>query len=300
MLTDCCNYTKDLIQGKIRDVNKSKSNLNDPHKKSAVTHPMHKVVFDHTFLPSFSDTEKQVADASNDIFNISLFHRACSIFDSPYLIKMKPMGDLLLVCPWMILNRDFCSFEKGRLVIPLAKYALMPGKTMVFIPSGGPDDLEQFQKIPVSQLFSSIRNDFPIQNVPLPGTLTNIAIDKKFPFFNAPKGELKEGDVFAIGSHRYVVDSASTDCFKPWSDLVSIGRKTFLQNNKKRPLKFGQVPTIIGQIVLIDDMFLSSYQPVVVHFKKQSKFNHGVLTVTYMNAIFNEAGYLTHDVAVVE
>ena len=40
------------------------------------------------------------------------------------------------------------------------------------------------------------------------------------------------------------------------------------------------------------------WEYVDFHLKNVNKFNHGILNVTYKNAVFNLAGYLTHDIAV--
>ena len=164
--------------------------------------------------------------------------------------------------------------EKGRLVIPLTAYPALDNKSTVFIPSGGPEGLGGFfEKLPVDQLFPF--DTFPISSVPLTKKLTNIRIDTKFEFFNAPRGEILEGDVLNYcGRDYYQVDNVGKDNFQPWVDLVSIGKRNqFCKNNIKRPLKFGSIPKIIGKIVHLDSKDLSPYHRVDLHFKTRRNFH---------------------------
>jgi len=302
VLNDCNNYLASLLNTKIKDSNRSRSNLANPHNRLAVTHPIHYHIYQALFANKLKDNEQINSNKHSSQHLLETFHRVCVIFNPSTLLKMQSKGDILLICPWVYLNTDIDTgnhFAKGRLGIPLSCYPAMGSKVTVFFPSGGPEDMpDVFKPVSVKELFPV--QEFPYELVPLTNVVTDIAINTEFEFFNAPKGEIKKGDVIAVSSDRYVVDSVGTDVFKPWTDLVSIGKNNrFKRNNKKRPLHFGSLPTIVGKILHIDKKNLGFYHHVDIHFKKQSKFNHGTLNVSYKNAIFNEAGFLTHDVAIV-
>lgn len=199
-------------------------------------------------------------------------------------------------------ENNCCVIEQGRLVIPLNEFAALDGKVTCFIPSAGSDDdlRDLFAPINVTEIFPV--GAFPNKLVPLTGgRLPGIQIDTKYEFFNAPKGELSVGDVITYCcDERYVVDSVSEDAFKPWMDVVSIGKKNrFKRNNSRRLLQFRKIPKIIGKIIHIDAHFLGTYNSVNIEFHSQKKYNHGTFSASYKNAIINEEGYLIHDVAIV-
>ena len=309
VMEDCVRYIRDLISSKIKDNNRAKSTIANPHLKTCISHPIHLEVYKLGLVRNelLRSKERTNTGAKNFQFELRSLQRCSSVFGIGNIIQMKPKGDVLLACPWMALNKDIpitvndsesFTLQKGRLAIPLQSNE-ENGKVTVFIPSGGRgDDCEPiFGLISIQDLF--IDSLLPIDLIPLPDKLTDVKIDVRFETFNAPLGEIKEGDIVSISNDRYIVDNVGPDCFKPWMDHVSIGKHNrFKRNNKKRPLYFGSIPKVMGKVLEVEFNCLQSLNPVSVEFKKQGKFNHGTLTVSYKNAIFNSRGFMIHDVAV--
>ena len=104
---DCIAFFKSTLNGKIKESNKSKSTLANPHAKCVTSNPVHRDIFNGTFQHRLLAEELLVSDTNNIKYQVSNFHRLCKIFDPNILIKMKPDGDVLLVCPWLYMN-TFC------------------------------------------------------------------------------------------------------------------------------------------------------------------------------------------------
>lgn len=81
---DCANYFRDMVSKKMREMNKSKSNINNPHLRTCVTHPIHKQYFDDAFVNNnlLQEKEKKLSSKTVKKYEVKYFHRLCNIFES--------------------------------------------------------------------------------------------------------------------------------------------------------------------------------------------------------------------------
>ena len=162
VLNDCSNYLASLLNTKMKDSNRSRSNLANPHNRLAVTHPIHYHIYRSLFENNLKDNEMVISKKHSCQHLLETLHRVCTIFHPSTLLKMQPTGDILLICPWVYLNTDIevnidtddNHFSKGRLGIPLSCSPALGSKVTVFIPSGGPEDMPGvFKPVSVEELF---------------------------------------------------------------------------------------------------------------------------------------------------
>ena len=89
---------KSTKNGKIKESNKSKSTLANPHAKCVTSNPVHRDIFNGAFQHLLLAEELLVSDTNNNIkYQVSNFHRLCNIFEPNILIKMKLDGDVLYI-----------------------------------------------------------------------------------------------------------------------------------------------------------------------------------------------------------
>ena len=58
------------------------------------------------------------------------------------------------------------------------------------------------------------------------------------------------------------------------------------------------MPKINGRIDKINQDNLRIISPIQFYIKKVNGNKHGVLNISFKNAVFNELGYLTHDTSI--
>lgn len=305
---DCSqNFTKTVKQ-KIKDSNKAKSNISDPHERIVCSYPVHQDIYKYSFGKHFLPSETLVDSTTGCHHNIFTLDRVMCVIGSENIFKCRPGGDKLLVCPWGIVRsttaNDFdqiptkcgLSLKPGRKVIPLERKD--SGELRIFIPCL-PDD---YDKVPAGYESNDIIDlipDIDLEIVPLTGVINNVNIDCGDSYFSTHGGVVKENDILCVSGKRYIVDSVGPDAFKPGLDLVSIGKKNkFINSNKKRSVRFGTMPILNGKIATIDEKYVANIDSVTLQLKGLNKDNHGLLYVSFKNGIFNEPGYLTHDIAV--
>ena len=300
-----CSSTKQ----KIKDANKAKSNLADPHSRTVVSYPVHLEIFKLAFGQHFSPGEKAYDSKHGCEYKIHTLDRLIEVIGGENLVKCKPDGDKMLICPWgvvrstsgdkfqEILTSSGLLLQPGNLVLPLSNAA--GGGLKIFIPTLPDDDDE----IPVGYCENNLIDVIPsldLEVVPLVFTAHNVTIEGGLYHFSIkPKGLILPKDVICVSGKRYLVETSRADIFKPGYDFVSISPKVKFSNfNKKRPMKYGRMPKIIGKIDEISNDNVSIMDPVRFQVKNVNKQKHGVLNIMFKNAIFNEAGYLTHDTSV--
>ena len=315
IVTESAANFKEHVRNKVKDSNRAKSTVADPHRRTVITYPVHRHIFSLSIAKNFMNNEKKYNNKHGCQFTLTNLMRTEEILGVESILKMKEGGDKILVCPWSVVTKDISGhgLNIGRLVITLSspfnatsgltdQFGKVVQLVDVFVPCGGSDQCESeipvgYEEIKLSSIIPNLRLD----NVPLPGVLKNITIEKEFEFFNTPRGVLAAGDIISCGSERYLVDTVSADIFKPRYDLVSIGKNNrFKQNNKKRNIRHGKMPIVVGKLLKLDIRELVVKEGIDFHLKNLNKHNHGLLNLSYTNAVFNDYGYLTHDIAVVE
>ena len=297
IVNDCVGNFRSVIIQKVKDSNKAKSTVSDPHKRVVMSYPCHKLIFAAAVDKDFSKEEK-VYNGRDCQFRLRSLYRVVQILGES-VVKVKESGDRLFICPWAVISK-YCVIPglfEGQLVIPLVEEK--SGIVTVFIPSGGPegDDLE----IPEGNILYPLSRFIPncLSLIPCSQTIPNIKIDSGDSWFSAQKDVFKALDVISVSNQRYTIESVGEDAFNPRRDLVSIGKNNkFLHNNKTRSVRLGKMPEFAGKIMKLSHSDIVFWEYVDFHLKNVNQFNHGILNVTYKNAVFNLAGYLTHDIAV--
>ena len=309
VVIDCAKNFFELTKQKIRDFNKAKSTINDPHKRTVVSYPVHKKIYQLALEERFVEKEKMYSTASGcSVFNIQTLTRLNDVFGAEHIIKVKPEGDILLVCTWAAVRSQSSTHDlnTGRLVIPLKS---SPGindddfnnETFeVFVPCGGPDEEtneipEGFSQIPLHDV---IPGSSLINVVPLTKTIST-KVEASDSYFSVPRGKIFDSDVISLSGKRFIVESSGPDAFKRGYDCVSIGnRNKFGVNINTRNIRYGKMPSIVGKLRTISKINLVFCDMVDFNFKNVNKNKHGLLHLSFKNACFNESGYLLHDIAI--
>ena len=316
------NFETSLCQ-KIKDSNTARSTVENPHGKLVVTYPVHRLVYTSLFAPKFiHGSEKVYAnEKAGSQHKIQYLRRCAEIIGAENLVKVTNKGDTALVCPWSVLKSDLtvldqtCTIgnakdenhpvvvlEKGSLVIPME--CLSESDCSVFVPSGGVEPEYEGQehivmKHPVTSITGELDPADCIKVFPLRKSNSSISVKAKDNWFSVAFGEVKEGETLYIsGQYRKIV-TVGPDAFKPNSDLVTTD-KPFERNVKSSKFCLSSPSLIAGRILSVPKEDLITYHPILFTFKKINKNEHGLLHISYYNAVFNDEGFLTHDTAITE
>ena len=244
-----------------------------------MSYPCHKSIFAASLGKHFSK-EERVYNGRDCQFRPRSLDRVFDILGEG-TAKVKESGDRLFICPWAVISKYYIVPElyEGQLVIPLKESST---NVTVFVPLGGPegDELD----IPEGNVLHPLSCFIPnyLTLIPCSRTVPNVKIDSGNSWFSAEKGVFGILDVISVSNKRYQIESVGEDAFHRNKDLVSIGK----------------MPVFVGKVVELSWSDVIFWEYVDFHLKNVNQYNHGILNVTYKNAIFNLAGYLTHDIAV--
>jgi len=195
-------------------------------------------------------------------FKICTLERIIAVVKHTSLFKCRPDGDKLLVCPWGVVRSTRCDDNE---VIPTdSGLQLQPGRKLIPLPT------------------------------------SDVIIYNGDSYFSLkPRGQLKENDILCVSGKRYRILSVGPDAFRPSHDLISIGfRNKFYNSNKKRSVRFDNMPVIMGKIDMVKLSAISIVDPASFVIKNVNKCKHRMLSVSFENAVFNDAGYLTHEISI--
>lgn len=239
-------------------------------------------------------------------FKICTLERIIAVVKHTSLFKCRPDGDKLLVCPWGVVRSTRCDDNE---VIPTdSGLQLQPGRKLIPLPTS--DSMEVFipclpdqnDEGPQGFCENNIVDiiDINLYIIPLTGYVDNVIIYNGDSYFSLkPRGQLKENDILCVSGKRYRILSVGPDAFRPSHDLISIGfRNKFYNSNKKRSVRFDNMPVIMGKIDMVKLSAISIVDPASFVIKNVNKCKHGMLSVSFENAVFNDAGYLTHEISI--
>ena len=125
------NYHDSLLTSvnlKLKESNKTKSNLKDPHSRTVIIPEIHKLVFAGEFSPRFLPTKRSLdgidLSHSSPRFTLNTISRVDKVFNGS-VAKMHGSGDITVIAPWYHLVNDKYNvgneefFREGTLVMPL-------------------------------------------------------------------------------------------------------------------------------------------------------------------------------------
>lgn len=221
----------DRIKRQIKDSNNMRSNAANPHFKSITFNDIPRLSFSTSYGRKFEDKEileVPKIDSKLQRFSVSTLQRLCSIIDPAALLKSTKHNDTLLICPWMVINKQYevkfdgidypHHVEKGRLVIPIKRNLDNDDLTSFycFFPCGG---LDEDDSVPQWVKSFSVES-LDLTAVPLPifneeagvGTIT---FDKKdLDMGRIPKDQdISESDIIRVRGEYYTIRGWSNDSF---------------------------------------------------------------------------------------
>lgn len=169
VLESASNF-KTTIEQKIKDSNRARSNISDPHRRTVLSYPVHTQIFDIAYGKDFHTNEKI---AGSQQYKLTSLKRVIDVVGAN--IKCRPEGDKLLICPWAAVRSNTSNHELkvGRLVIILDRILTSStdsdndGNESVYyevlVPCSGPDDNDEipagFSHIPIHAIIPGINLD---------------------------------------------------------------------------------------------------------------------------------------------
>lgn len=304
------NYQESLKKAivlKIRDSNKMKSNYADPHLRTLALPDVHRLVFETTVATKFKDSEKNedVVDSKNSSPNYSLssISRINEVFPNA-VIRVHSSGDITLVTPWYVLNREMNIhenvFAKGALVLPVEQG---DNAFKCFIPCAGLDPDTNLlpswcESYSIRQLVPDL-NPMELYPIRRPGIGKLVAL-RGTEHGTIPSGQIEESDIIYSRGQWMEVYAYGDDAFYREGTHNSIRFKQDVSKNiNKQKFDIMKWPIVQGKIVELDANVIDSHEFVSIVLNKINDQNIGNLKIVYRNACFNSLGFLTHDTYIV-
>jgi len=284
-----------------------KSNSADPHFRTLTIPDIHQFVFETVLCNRLNQEEKHLQctntnlSKSSSLFNLQTLERVNQIFPkSP--VKVHNSGDISLVTPWFVLNKDQSFddhiFKRGHLVIPIKSN---DEGIECFIPCAGLDPDTDIIPSWCSEKGHNIQELVPdiSPNQLLPirkhgeGTLTGY----KSTFFASIKsGQVDIGDLIYCRGQTLEVFAISDDAFYPEGSRNSLRfTKDLTKNINRQKFDIIKWPVLQGKIVNFNMRDVDVHEPMSFMLSKISDISVGTLKISYQNACFNSFGFLTHD-----
>ena len=300
------NLEKNVVK-KIRDSNTLKSNPSNPHTRTIQIANVSQHAFAYKYSSKFggeSVVHEKKTKNSTALFKISTLDHACKTFKSSTISTFNSAGDIVIVTPWRYLASDMtvlfdkdksCTFEKGKLAIPIKETADFVD--LFFVCPGLDEDdnvphwvrdtaLEEIGLAPHPREFNDERGIGKI-------CMKKADLDSTF---LTTELELNDYDFIRVGSHYYQILGFCRHNNK----LNSVRFTTDIQRNANNaPYGYICRPILQGNIArLLKSAVVEEQNVTMILNNIQSDDFHGTLNITFKNACFNKLGFLTHDTAI--
>ena len=169
----------------------------------------------------------------------------------------------------------------------------------IFVPFGPDESGQSF--VPLNQIVPCFTPDI-LPEIYIEGNpLTIVQGDDDVSILSGT--DIQEGDYLVVRGKSYeVYAKTDDDCF-----TFSYGVKnririkgTFKNNVKRQRFRYRKMPKLSGVLANVNAQFLKPHNPVDVKFSlNKNGNNHGLAEVSFFNIIFNEAGFMTQDRAII-
>ena len=299
---DHSNSFQETLKCKLKDSNKMKSSISDPHKRTVAIAEVHQFTY-KTFISKFFDTQKQEDTSNTEPFFMNCLNELSNVFSNSNMVKFHGSGDISLITPWSVVlelkeisqGQKRFTLEAGALLLPVSK------DNEYFVPCGGLDENDNVpnwcSEIDIRKLLPGLKPEdvYPLKQ-PGNGVMSGF---KGMSFTSIRSGQVEIGDFLVCRGQYMQVLAFGDDAFYRPGEHDSIRFVNDLKRNiNNQRFEIVRYPKLVGQIIKIENDgtdLVKIEEPVAVCFKKPDKNRVGTVNISYRNACFNKLGFLTHD-----
>ena len=230
-------------------------------------------------------------------YELTTLWRVARLFESDNMICVNRYDDMALLEPMMMITHQIDNFQRGDLVIPIKSNG--QNKILALCPLKAIDQddrtvaLDSIIKFHPDVLKTTYEKGNPVSTIKGENDITIL-----------PGSEIAERNYLEVRRKLYRVNSVGDE--DPLFRMYGRKHKVYIDVKfehtvKNNRLHFKNMPLIHGYVHEFEKFILQHHNPVTISFekKKLQGNNHGTVTVTFHNLIFNASGFFTQDRAVV-